>query len=56
MGFAYIQTHENSLVHGLFMGTLFYSVHFMGISLPMKNTKRNFKYHGYFMMIMGIPW
>ena len=54
MGCAYIQTHENSLVHGLFVGTLFCSMHFIGISLPVKNTKYNF--HGYFMRIMGIPW
>ena len=54
MGCAYIQTLENSLAHGLFMGTLFFSMHFMGISLPMKNTKCNF--HGYFMRIVGIPW
>ena len=37
MGCAYIQTHENSLVHGLFVSTLFCSVHFIGTVEPVYN-------------------
>ena len=52
MGCTYIPTHENSLVHGFFIGTLFYSMHFIPMKKISTETFMDISQdHGNFMVI-----